>query len=70
MPLTVLDVVSHRFKLEQAADVYKRFHEKKGGIEKVFLEVCPADLFRVNDKSSRATDQARASSCGWTYLAS
>jgi len=33
-----LDVVSHRFKLEQIADVYKRFNEKAGGIEKVFLE--------------------------------
>jgi len=36
-----LDVVSHRFKLEQIADVYKRFNEKAGGIEKVFLEVSP-----------------------------
>lgn len=35
------DVVSHRFKLEQIADVYKRFNEKAGGIEKVFLEVSP-----------------------------
>lgn len=33
-----LDVVSHRFKLEQIADVYKRFDQKEAGIEKVFLE--------------------------------
>lgn len=37
--LTEADVVSHRFKFEQIADVYKRFNEKAGGIEKVFLEV-------------------------------
>jgi threonine dehydrogenase-like Zn-dependent dehydrogenase len=35
------DVVSHRFRLEQIADVYKRFDKKQGGIEKVFLEVGP-----------------------------
>lgn len=32
--------MSHRFKLEQIADVYKRFDQKEAGIEKVFLEVC------------------------------
>ena len=29
--------MSHRFKLEQIADVYKRFDQKEAGIEKVFL---------------------------------
>lgn len=33
-----LDVVSHRFRFEQIAEVYKRFDQKQGGIEKVFLE--------------------------------
>jgi hypothetical protein len=37
--LTASDVVSHRFRFEQIAEVYKRFDQKQGGIEKVFLEV-------------------------------
>lgn len=37
--LTPSDVVSHRFRFEQIAEVYKRFDQKQGGIEKVFLEV-------------------------------
>jgi len=33
-----LDVVTHRFPFEKAAEVYQRFDKKLGGIEKVFLE--------------------------------
>jgi hypothetical protein len=63
--LTPSDVVSHRFRFEQIAEVYKRFDQKQGGIEKVFLEVShiflgrygAADDFRPNMQRPERLDR-------------
>jgi hypothetical protein len=57
------DVVSHRFKLEQIADVYKRFNDKQGGIEKVFLEVGGLSFHREDSDQSQ-TKYARPRAAG------
>lgn len=57
-------MVSHRFRFEQIADVYKRFDQKQGGIEKVFLEV--TSFLRSRKSKLTFTDAIRGATCSGT----